>query len=155
MQWRRVLKVLTAIEFIIKNGSPPAVIQFKRDMYKISTLCNFSYVENGVDRGNSVREKTNLIVDMLSQESRLYQERAEAFEYRKKFYPGAGPTAEQAGIADPHATFSHAFTGGYGGNPIGGGMSSASFYGGGGSSGIGLGHRTYNQGFGSSDIAGS
>ena len=63
-------------------------------MYKISTLCNFSHNENGMERGNSVREKVNLIVDMLSQEQRLYQERAEAFEYRKKFYPGAGPTAE-------------------------------------------------------------
>ena len=66
VQWRRILKSLTAIEFIIKNGSPPAVIQFKRDMYKISTLCNFSYNENGMERGNSVREKVNLIVDMLS-----------------------------------------------------------------------------------------
>lgn len=72
VQWRRILKSLTAIEFIIKNGSPPVVIQFKRDMYKISTLCNFSYNENGMERGNSVREKVNLIVDMLSQEQRLY-----------------------------------------------------------------------------------
>ena len=65
-QWRRILKSLTAIEFIIKNGSPPAVIQFKRDMYKISTLCNFSYNEGGKECGNCVREKVNLIVDMLS-----------------------------------------------------------------------------------------
>ena len=64
--WRRVLKSLTAIEFIIKNGSPPAVIQFKRDMYKISALSNFSHPENGIDRGNAVREKVNLIIDMLS-----------------------------------------------------------------------------------------
>ena len=64
--WRRILKSLNAIEFIIKNGSPPAVIQFKRDMYKISGLCNFSYNENGVDRGAAIREKVNLIVDMLS-----------------------------------------------------------------------------------------
>lgn len=88
------MKALTAIEFIIKNGSPPAVIQFKRDVYKISAVCNFSYLENGIDRGNSIREKVATIVDILSQESRLYQERAEAFEYRKKFYPGAGPTSE-------------------------------------------------------------
>ena len=101
VQWRRILKSLTAIEFIVKNGSPPAVIQFKRDMYKISSLCNFTYSENGMDRGNSVREKVNLVVDMLSQEQRLYQERAEAFDYRKKFYPGAGPTAEQAGVSNP------------------------------------------------------
>ena len=112
VQWRRVLKSLTAIEFIIKNGSPPAVIQFKRDMYKISALCNFTYNENGMERGNSVREKVNLIIDMLSQENRLYQERAEAFEYRKKFYPGAGPTSEQAGVSNPAAVFQSAFTGG-------------------------------------------
>ena len=81
------------------------MIAFKRDMYKISTMCNFSHVENGVDRGNAVREKTNLVIDMLSQEQRLYQERAEAFEYRKKFYPGAGPTSEQAGVSDPASVF--------------------------------------------------
>ena len=64
--WRRVLKALTAIEFIIKNGSPPAVIQFKRDLYKITSLTNFSHMENGIDRGNAVRDKVNLIIDMLS-----------------------------------------------------------------------------------------
>ena len=63
-------------------------------MYKISALCNFSASEGGVDRGSAIRDKVNLIIDMLSAEHRLYQERSEAFEYRKKFYPGAGPTAE-------------------------------------------------------------
>jgi hypothetical protein len=33
------------------------------------------------------------------------QERSEAYEYRKKFYPGAGPNAQQAGITDPAAAF--------------------------------------------------
>jgi len=42
-----------------------------------------------------------LIIDLLGQEQKLFHERAEAFEYRKKFYPGAGPTAEQAGITNP------------------------------------------------------
>ena len=51
-------------------------------------------MENNVERGHSVREKVNLICDLLSSESRLHQERAEAYEYRKKFYPGAGPTAD-------------------------------------------------------------
>ena len=64
--WRRILKSLSAIEFLIKNGSPPAVIQFKRDLYKISSLCNFSYTENGVDKGAAIRERVNLVVDMLS-----------------------------------------------------------------------------------------
>jgi len=83
----------------------------------------------------------------------LYQERAEAYEYRKKFYPGNGPTAEQAGITDPQGTFGPAFTGGvYGSNPIGGGggMSSSSMapptYG---SQSSGS---SYNQGFGSGSV---
>jgi len=46
-----------------------------------------------------------LICDLLSSEQQLIQERTEAFEYRKKFYPGAGPTAQQAGITDPSAAF--------------------------------------------------
>ena len=70
--WRRVLKALTAIEFIIKNGSPPAVIQFKRDLHKISALSNFSYMENGQEKGNAIRDKVQLICDMLSSEQRLY-----------------------------------------------------------------------------------
>ena len=28
------------------------------------------------------------------------RERTEAYEYRKKFYPGAGPTPSQAGLDD-------------------------------------------------------
>lgn len=63
-------------------------------MYKISALTSYHANEGGVDRGSSIRDKVNLVIDMLSAEHRLYQERAEAFEYRKKFYPGAGPTAE-------------------------------------------------------------
>ena len=87
-------------------------------MYKISSLTNFSYIENGKDQGNCIREKCNLVIDMLSAEQRLYQERSEAYEYRKKFYPGAGPTAEQAGVSNPSAVFSASFTGGaYGAGP--------------------------------------
>ena len=65
----------------------------------------------------------NLICDLLSSESRLHQERAEAFEYRKKFYPGAGPTADQAGISNPGQAFAGASFGG-GGPTYGGGASS-------------------------------
>ena len=69
-------------------------MQLKWDQFKISSLCNFNYMENNVERGHSVREKVNLVCDLLSSENRLHQERAEAYEYRKKFYPGAGPTAD-------------------------------------------------------------
>jgi len=58
VEWRRVLKTLNVIDFCIKNGSPSLVIGMKREIYKISSLCSFTYMENGSDKGNSVREKT-------------------------------------------------------------------------------------------------
>ena len=96
-----MLKTLQAIEFVVKNGSPQCVIYLKREIYKITSLNHFSYLENGLERGKPIREKGNLICDLLSSEEMLLRERAEAFEYRHKFYPGAGPTSDQAGITDP------------------------------------------------------
>lgn len=104
-EWRRILKTLNCIEFVIKNGSPQIVMALKHEMYKLSSLSNFYFQENGKDQGVFIREKQSLICDLLSSEQQLIQERAEAYEYRKKFYPGAGPNAEQAGITNPGAAF--------------------------------------------------
>lgn len=56
---------MQAIEFVVKNGSPQAVMALKRDSYKISSLCSFSYMENGKDVGRAIREKTALVCDLL------------------------------------------------------------------------------------------
>ena len=74
-QWRRVLKSLNAIEFVVKNGSPQAVMQMKRESHKITTVINFHFNENGIERGNAIRDKCNLIIDILTNEARLFQER--------------------------------------------------------------------------------
>ena len=50
-EWRRILKTLNSIEFIIKNGSPNIIQTLKREIYKLSSLSNFSHVENGNDKG--------------------------------------------------------------------------------------------------------
>ena len=99
-------------------------------------------MENGLERGNAIREKVNLICDLLSSEARLHQERAEAYEYRKKFYPGAGPTAEQAGITNPAAAFGGA---GFGPSSYGGGSSNQ---------GSGMGYGGYGAGGGGSGSGG-
>ena len=83
----------------------------------------------------------------------MYQERGEAFEYRKKFYPGAGPTSEQAGITDPVAVFTSAFNGGYGGGAGAAPTNSFSQNYGMGAGNLGGAPGTLNQGFGS-DTAG-
>jgi hypothetical protein len=60
------------------------------------------------------------------------RERTEAYEYRRKFYPGTGPTPGQAGLEGADSTKS----GGYGGVPsYGGSTQSVETY----KSGAGLG----------------
>jgi hypothetical protein len=51
-------------------------------------------MENGLDKGKPIREKACLICDLLNSEENLMRERAEAFEYRRKFYPAGGPTPD-------------------------------------------------------------
>ena len=69
-----------------------------RSQHEIRSLSNFTYDEEGLDRGRPIRDKVILVVDLLNNEQGLQQERTEAFEYRKKFYPGTGPSAEQVGL---------------------------------------------------------
>jgi hypothetical protein len=74
------------------------VQQLRREIYKFSSLSNFQYSENGADKGVSVRNKAQLVSDLLNSEEQLMRERTEAYEYRRKFYPGSGPSMQQAGL---------------------------------------------------------
>lgn len=56
-------------------------------MFKISTLQNFSYFEENIDKGAQIREKSILITDLLTHPERLEEEREQARLYREKFYP--------------------------------------------------------------------
>ncbi len=66
------------MEYILKNGSPRFQQDLRHDMYKISLLSNFSTLENGVDKGASIRERATLITDLLTSPQRLEDERAQA-----------------------------------------------------------------------------
>ena len=85
-EWRRLVKTLTALEFIVKNGSPHALQVLKGEVYKIRSCASFSYVENGKDQGATVRSRAELVADLLQDDASLQRERMEAFQYRKKFY---------------------------------------------------------------------
>ena len=39
------------IEYLIKNGAPRCVGEFKDDLFKIRTYSDFYYAEGGADRG--------------------------------------------------------------------------------------------------------
>ena len=74
-EWRRVLKSLTAIEYLLKNGPPRFAQDLKMDMYKLMNLQSFSYYEDGLDRGLAIREKAILLQDLVQQPQRLEVER--------------------------------------------------------------------------------
>ena len=50
-EWRRIFKALNCMDYLVKNGAPRVVQDLKDDLYKIRGLQDFSYQENGVDRG--------------------------------------------------------------------------------------------------------
>lgn len=56
-------------------------------MFKITTLQNFSYIEDNIDKGASIREKSLLINDLLTSPQKLELERQQAKHYREKFHP--------------------------------------------------------------------
>ena len=64
-EWRRVLKSLTAMEYLLKNGPPRFAQDLKMDMYKLMNLQSFSYYEDGIDRGLAIREKAILLQDLV------------------------------------------------------------------------------------------
>ena len=89
-EWRRIFKALHAMEYLIKNGAPRVVQDIKDDLFKIRALQDFSYNENGTDRGQGgniitftitphliniflslVRDRSRSICEILSDPNKL------------------------------------------------------------------------------------
>lgn len=66
-------------------------------MYKIKTLENFSYMDNGVDRGQGVRDKARELVELLSDPNKLQYEREYARQTREKLTGTSGSHQEYSG----------------------------------------------------------
>eukprot|EP00331_Platyophrya_macrostoma_P026698 CAMPEP_0176442252 /NCGR_PEP_ID=MMETSP0127-20121128/21698_1 /TAXON_ID=938130 /ORGANISM="Platyophrya macrostoma, Strain WH" /LENGTH=273 /DNA_ID=CAMNT_0017827217 /DNA_START=56 /DNA_END=875 /DNA_ORIENTATION=+ len=48
-KWRRILKTMTLIEYLLKNGSPKAVQEFKDEIYQIRAFQNYSHYEEAIE----------------------------------------------------------------------------------------------------------
>ena len=46
-EWRRILKSLTAMEYILKNGPPRFAQDLKMDLFRLQNMQSFSYYEDG------------------------------------------------------------------------------------------------------------
>lgn len=91
--WRHVIKSLTVLDYLCKNGPDRVVEQCKSNYYAIETLKNFSYIDakTGKDEGKNVRIKAENLAKMLKDDEMLKEERKKAKQTRQRF--------EQAGHA--------------------------------------------------------
>ena len=66
---------MNAMEYLLKNGPPRIQQDLRNEMFRITSLSNFSYMEDGQDKGVSIREKSHLIADLLTMPAKLEEER--------------------------------------------------------------------------------
>jgi hypothetical protein len=74
--WRHVYKGLLVLEYLLRSGSPDVIREARVKAIEIQTLKDFQHIdETGKDAGLSVRQKSKFIVELLSDEERLEEER--------------------------------------------------------------------------------
>mmetsp|Transcript_43581 Transcript_43581/g.79377 ORF Transcript_43581/g.79377 Transcript_43581/m.79377 type:complete len:532 (+) Transcript_43581:158-1753(+) len=84
-KWRRILKTLNLVDYLLKNGTDRTVDDCLGEQYTVRRLERFSYSEEGKDRGSAVREKAKAISEMMGSKDALRQARDEARAHREKF----------------------------------------------------------------------
>ena len=88
-EYNRIYKVLTLIEYLLKHGSTTCCDGISQHAQTIRLLQEFRYNDNGVERGQGVREKARLISALLGDHRLLTQEREAARDIKRK-YVGIG-----------------------------------------------------------------
>ncbi|EEB09440.1 epsin [Schizosaccharomyces japonicus yFS275] len=74
--WRHVFKGLTVLEYCIHSGSENVVRWAKDNLYIITTLREFVYIdENGTDQGQNIRTKAKELTNLLSDDEAIRQAR--------------------------------------------------------------------------------
>lgn len=80
------------LDYCLHQGSENVVIYFRDNLYVIKTLKEFQYIdEDGKDQGANVRQKAKDITNLLTDESRLREERRTRAHMRDRMLRGANP----------------------------------------------------------------
>eukprot|EP00931_Biecheleriopsis_adriatica_P000424 TRINITY_DN10044_c0_g1_i1.p1 TRINITY_DN10044_c0_g1~~TRINITY_DN10044_c0_g1_i1.p1 ORF type:complete len:476 (-),score=108.20 TRINITY_DN10044_c0_g1_i1:5-1432(-) len=95
-KWRRILKTLILLEYLLKNGSETIAPELRSEQMTFKRLTSYQCREDGIDRGTGVREKAEVIVKLLDDKDLLATAREEAKAHREKL-TGNGPTAVGGG----------------------------------------------------------
>jgi len=83
--WKVVFKSLSLLEHLVKNGAERCVDDARNHGHVLRSLGQFNYYEGTIDRGLGVREKSKQILEMLSDDERVREERQKARKLREKF----------------------------------------------------------------------
>jgi len=83
--WKVVFKSLTLLDHLVKNGAERCVDDARNHGHVLRSLGQFNYYEGTIDRGLGVREKSKQILEMLSDDDRVREERQKARKLREKF----------------------------------------------------------------------
>jgi len=84
-EWRRIYKTLNLIDHIVKFGSNSCITQIMDEAFRIRMLKDFTYREEGSERGNGVRDKAQHLSELLSDMKLIEEERQKAMELKNKF----------------------------------------------------------------------
>merc|ERR1719487_559091 len=112
--WRRILKALNLLEYLLKSGSERCIDESRDNLYKIRSLEGFHHEEEGKDKGVGVREKAKVVAELLNDRATLREEREKCRQLRDKF----------VGISAGYGGEQRTFAGGGGGGERYGGFGS-------------------------------
>lgn len=83
-KWRRIIKTLNLMEYLLKNGCPRFAIDFREEIFRIRMLTEFTHKENGDDKSASIVDVSVRLNEMLENEDFLNEERRKADVLRLK-----------------------------------------------------------------------
>jgi hypothetical protein len=70
-----IFKGLHLMEFMIKNGNTRIIQDLKDDIFKIKSLQDCTFHDDGIDKCRGIREKAKAIIELLNDPARLDEER--------------------------------------------------------------------------------
>ena len=65
--WRKILKTLHLIDYLLKNGAPRVSQEIKSDEYLLKRKKeDYTCLEDGKDRGEAIRKSAAAIIDLIN-----------------------------------------------------------------------------------------
>ena len=100
-----MFKAISLLEYLLKNGIATCVDETRDHIYYLRNLEQFSVMDQGKERGQGVRDKVQVIMAMIEDNTSMQLERQKARRLKKKFASvksvGSTPAPAPAPAAAP------------------------------------------------------